>query len=99
MTSDVVVVENLRKTYRSKSRLAGGHDLDAVKNVSFRLERGKTLGIVGETGAGKSTVGRLVLRLVEPTSGKIEMFGEDLGSMKRSDLRRFRRRAQMIFQD
>jgi oligopeptide transport system ATP-binding protein len=71
----------------------------AVRGVSFTLQRGRTLGIVGETGAGKSTVGRLVLRLVEPDSGSVRLLGEDVLKLGSRDLRRMRRRAQMIFQD
>jgi ABC-type glutathione transport system ATPase component len=72
---------------------------DAVRGVSFTLERGRTLGIVGETGAGKSTVGRLALRLSEPDGGSVRVLGQDVLAMGQRDLRRFRRRAQMIFQD
>jgi oligopeptide transport system ATP-binding protein len=71
----------------------------AVRGVSFTLQRGRTLGIVGETGAGKSTVGRLVLRLVEPDSGSVRLLGDDVLKLGSRDLRRMRRRAQMIFQD
>ncbi len=71
----------------------------AVDDVSFQLKRGETLAVVGESGCGKSTLARLVLRLLDATSGKVIFDGVDLGSLSREELRKFRRRAQMIFQD
>ncbi|MGH3799911.1 MAG: dipeptide ABC transporter ATP-binding protein [Pseudonocardiaceae bacterium] len=71
----------------------------AVDDVSFTLERGETLALVGESGAGKSTVARLLVRLVDPSAGQILFDGADLATVCGPDLRRFRRRVQMIFQD
>jgi oligopeptide/dipeptide ABC transporter ATP-binding protein len=71
----------------------------AVDGVSFRVEAGKTLALVGESGCGKSTVSRLVLRLIEPDAGSISFEGCDLLAMDASQLRAFRRKAQIIFQD
>jgi ABC-type glutathione transport system ATPase component len=94
-------VTDLRKSFVTKRDVFGRAVAreDAVRGVSFALPRGRTLGIVGETGAGKSTVGRLVLRLAEPDAGSVRLLGEDVLSLSRRDLRRLRRRAQMIFQD
>jgi peptide/nickel transport system ATP-binding protein/oligopeptide transport system ATP-binding protein len=71
----------------------------AVDGVSFNVERGKTLALVGESGCGKSTVSRLVLRLIEPDAGRIRFEGRDLGALDDNALRAFRREAQIIFQD
>lgn len=71
----------------------------AVDKVSFELERGETLALVGESGAGKSTTGRLLLRLIEPDAGDITFDGVDIRAVSRRDMRGLRRRLQMIFQD
>jgi len=71
----------------------------AVDGVSFRVEAGKTLALVGESGCGKSTVSRLVLRLIEPDAGAVRFEGRDLLALDANDLRNFRRDAQIIFQD
>jgi peptide/nickel transport system ATP-binding protein/oligopeptide transport system ATP-binding protein len=71
----------------------------AVDGVSFTVEAGKTLALVGESGCGKSTVSRLVLRLIEPDAGTVRFEGRDLGALDANELRAFRRDAQIIFQD
>jgi len=71
----------------------------AVDGVNFTVEAGKTLALVGESGCGKSTVSRLVLRLIEPDAGKVRFEGHDLGNLNAQELRAFRRDAQIIFQD
>src|SRR5699024_3553769 len=71
----------------------------AVDDVSFTLEAGETLAIVGESGAGKSTTGRLVLRLLEPDAGSIVFDGEDVRDLDKKNLNVMRRRMQMVFQD
>ena len=73
--------------------------LHAVDDVSFVIERGKTLGIVGESGCGKSTTGRTVLRLLEPTGGSVLFNGRDVASLSRREVRAMRKDMQIIFQD
>jgi len=101
VSAPLLEVSGLRKTYVTKRNVWGKatQRLTAVGGVSFTLEPGRTLGIVGETGAGKSTVGRLVLRLIEPDSGSVKLLGQDVLAMPRKELRSLRAKAQMIFQD
>ena len=90
-------VNNLKKWFPVKG--SRGQFIKAVDDVSFTLDAGKTLGVVGESGCGKSTMGRSVLRLIEPTSGDIRFRGEDFMKVKDHQLRRMRREMQIIFQD
>lgn len=85
---------NLKKYFKTPKGL-----LHAVDNVSFKLEKGKTLGVVGESGCGKSTLGRTVIHLHEPTDGQIIFEGKDISRVTKSELKLYRKNMQMIFQD
>ncbi len=101
-TNVLLQVRNLKKYFPIYKGLVFSrhvNDVKAVDDVSFDVFRGETLGLVGETGCGKTTVGRTVLRLYEPTEGQVLFDGVDLMSLRENDMRRFRRRMQMIFQD
>lgn len=93
-SSPLLEVKNLKKYFKTPKGM-----LHAVDNVSFTIDRGRTLGVVGESGCGKSTTGRAILRIVEPTEGEILFDGEDIRSLGKDQMRRMRTRMQIIFQD
>jgi len=98
----LVEIRNLTKVFPLGESIFGGGakgEVRAVDDVSLEIEAGETLGLVGESGSGKSTLGRLALRLIEPTSGSIRFDGRDLLVASGSDMRRYRRDMQIIFQD
>src|SRR6476660_2014746 len=101
MTEALLEVTDLKKHYPVRAgvlrRQVG--TVHAVDGVSFSVGVGETLGLVGESGCGKSTVARTVLRLVEPTSGEIRIDGKDITRLGKRELRPYRRQMQMIFQD
>ena len=97
--SSELMLEVRGLTKRFPSRRGKGDDVRAVDGVSFWLRPGETLGLVGESGCGKTTTGRAVLRLIEPSAGTILFRGQDVCAMDREALRAFRRRAQIMFQD
>jgi peptide/nickel transport system ATP-binding protein len=100
--NDLVELDDLRVWFPIKSGIVLDRhvgDIKAVDGVTLTIRRGETLGLVGESGCGKSTVGRAILRLYEPTSGRIIFDGQDISNLSETELRPLRRRMQMIFQD
>jgi len=100
--NDFIVVENLTKHFPITRGIVFQRQIGAVQavdNISFTIRRGETLGLVGESGCGKSTTGRTILQLYKPTSGKILYDGQDLANLKEDQMRRHRRDLQIIFQD
>ena len=93
-SSPLLEVKKLKKYFKTPKGM-----LHAVDDVSFTIDRGRTLGVVGESGCGKSTTGRAILRIVEPTEGEILFDGEDIRSLGKDQMRRMRTRMQIIFQD
>lgn len=105
MTKELIRVEGLRKYFDisqgALSRLLSKDRqvVKAVDDLSFHIKKGETLGIVGESGCGKSTMGRMLLRLIEPTAGRIFFKGNDITELKGKALKQQRRHFQMVFQD
>ena len=93
-TAPLLVADGLAKHFRTRAGL-----VRAVDGVSLTLARGETLALVGESGCGKSTTARLVLRLIEPSAGSVRFEGQDITAMPARALRRLRRRMQIVFQD
>ncbi len=97
----LLVVENLKKHFVTKRTLLGKpiETVHAVDGISFEIYKGETFGLVGESGCGKSTTGRTIIRLYSPTDGKIIYDGVEIGGMKEKELKKYRQKIQMIFQD
>jgi ABC-type glutathione transport system ATPase component len=89
---------NLTKSFVSKF-FFGDKVLKAVDHVTFQIKKGKTLGLVGESGCGKSTIARVVTRLIEPSFGKVTFKGQEIFSLKWKEMQQMRRNMQIIFQD
>ncbi len=94
MADNILEVRNLKKYFKTPRGM-----LHAVDDVSFSIGYGKTLGVVGESGCGKSTTGRSILRLVEPTSGEVIFEGKDITKLSKSEMKKMRKDMQIIFQD
>ncbi|MCQ2565634.1 MAG: ATP-binding cassette domain-containing protein [Clostridia bacterium] len=94
MSEPILEVKDLTKYFKTKSGT-----LHAVDGINFTIEKGKTLGLVGESGCGKSTTGRTILRLLEPTSGQVIFEGKDISTLSKHELRKARKDMQFIFQD
>lgn len=101
MTQPLVQVENLKMHFPIKGGPLGKTvgAVKAVDGVSFHINKGETLGLVGESGCGKSTTGRMLLRLLEPSEGSIYFEGQDITKLAGNELRKMRRNMQMVFQD
>ncbi|WP_410768036.1 ABC transporter ATP-binding protein [Fontibacillus sp. BL9] len=95
MSKNLIEVEGLKKYFN----VGGGNVLKAVNNISFSIAEGETLGLVGESGCGKSTAGRTILRLYEPTGGSVRFNGTDINQLSPRKMKAMRRDMQMIFQD
>src|SRR6478735_10059501 len=99
--SSLLEVKNLKVHFPVKQGMfAQAHEfVKAVDDVSFSIAPGETLGLVGESGCGKTTLGRAIVRLVEPTAGTVSLEGADITKLSGAELRAQRRKLQMIFQD
>ena len=93
--TELLKVEHLTKHFP----VGGGRVVHAVDDVSFTIQKGTTLGLVGESGCGKSSCARTIIRIYEPTSGSIYLDGDDISALSQKQLLPYRRKMQMIFQD
>ena len=101
MAEDLLIVKNLKKYYPITGGIFGKEIgvVKAVDDVSFSVKQGETLGLVGESGCGKSTTGRSLLRLIEPTAGEVIFNGTNITALKPEEMRKMRRDMQIVFQD
>jgi oligopeptide transport system ATP-binding protein len=93
--SDIIEIKNLKKYFT----VSGGRQLKAIDDISFSIKTGETFGLVGESGCGKTTTGRVLLRLYDPTGGQILVDGVDIFKMNAAETKAYTRKVQMIFQD
>ncbi|QQZ11142.1 ABC transporter ATP-binding protein [Heyndrickxia vini] len=101
MNEPLLKIEKLKKNFPIRGGVFGKKvgEVKAVDDISFVIQKGETLGLVGESGCGKSTTGRMLLRLLEPSEGKIIFEGNDITNLSKHELRKIRGQMQMIFQD
>src|SRR5690625_5066117 len=101
MQQQLLEVNDLKKHFDIKGGVFGRKvgEVKAVDGISFSVKKGETLGIVGESGCGKSTTGKSILRLIEPTKGQVTFDGKDVLELSKEDMRKMRRDIQFIFQD
>lgn len=95
----VAEVQNLQVAYRNGGLFSAKEPVWAVRDVSFRIQKGETLGLVGESGSGKSTVAQVLMGLKPPDSGAVRLFGQNPYTLPKAELRRFRKRFRIVFQD
>lgn len=97
----MIEVKDLKKQFIIKSKVLGIEKgvVNAVNGINFKIEKGETLGLVGESGSGKSTTGRLILRLLEPSSGNVYLEGRDISGITNKEFRRIRKDVQIVFQN
>ncbi|NGQ94154.1 dipeptide ABC transporter ATP-binding protein [Brevibacillus sp. SYP-B805] len=101
MAAELLTVKNLKKYYPITGGILGRETgvVKAVDDVSFSVQKGETLGLVGESGCGKSTTGRSILRLIEPTAGEVWFEGKAITALGKEEMRKMRRDMQIVFQD
>src|SRR6266581_3953715 len=102
MADELLVVEDLKKHFPITRGVVFQKEIGrvrAVDGVSFTVTKGETLGVVGESGCGKSTMARCIMRLLDPTAGRVVFDGQDITRISRTELRPIRREMMMIFQD
>jgi peptide/nickel transport system ATP-binding protein len=100
MGEPLLRLESIRKVYRPRTTLLGlGVPVVAVDQVNLEVERGEIVGLIGQSGSGKTTTGRIALRLTDPSAGRVHFAGSDITDVRGTALRRLRRRFQMVYQD
>jgi oligopeptide transport system ATP-binding protein len=102
VSDELLVVEDLKKHFPVTRGIVFQKEVASVRavdGISFTLKEGETLGVVGESGCGKSTMARCIMKLLEPSSGRIIFRGQDITKLSRAEMRPFRRELMMIFQD